>query len=157
MVKINVRFDPKLESIQSEFGKFPDNIAKFIQQAGSAAALEIEGQAKKFAPVDTGRLRASIGTSIGITNRLQAIVQTNVNYAAYVHEGTKPHFPPISALEGWASRHGVSARAVAKSIARKGTKAQPFMRRAVEVKEDDIAKAYEYYITKGLRYISGRL
>lgn len=42
-------------------------------------------------------------------------------YAIYVERGTKPHFPPISALQGWASRHGIPVWAVARKIAREGT------------------------------------
>ena len=42
-------------------------------------------------------------------------------YAIYVEEGTRPHFPPIAALQGWADRHGIPVWAVALKIAREGT------------------------------------
>jgi hypothetical protein len=42
-------------------------------------------------------------------------------YAAYVEYGTKPHMPPISALQAWADRHGIPVWAVALKIARDGT------------------------------------
>jgi HK97 gp10 family phage protein len=54
------------------------------------SAFEIERAAKILSPVDTGRLRASIATSLGVMNRgITSIVSTNVFYAIYVHEGTK--------------------------------------------------------------------
>lgn len=45
----------------------------------------IEAESKRGAPVDTGRMRASIYTTISST---MAIVQPKVDYAIYVHEGT---------------------------------------------------------------------
>lgn len=102
------------------------------------AALIVEGDAKRLAPVDTGRLRGSIAHEIrsmsGLTGEdvVQGVVGTNVIYAAAVHDGSRPHWVPIRALEVWASRHGVSARAVQLAIARRGTRARPFLRQAFE-------------------------
>lgn len=47
-------------------------------------------------------------------------------YAAVQEYGSKPHWPPISALEGWAQRHGIPAFLVARKIATEGTKPRPF-------------------------------
>lgn len=52
-------------------------------------ALDIEGRAKQYCPVDTGRLRASIAnevTSEGDT--FAAYVGTNVEYAPHIEFGT---------------------------------------------------------------------
>jgi len=51
-------------------------------------AFRIERNAKQLTPVDTGRLRASIATSMYIGS-LGAKVSTYVDYAVYVHEGTR--------------------------------------------------------------------
>lgn len=49
-------------------------------------------------------------------------------YGPYVEFGTKKHFPPPDALEGWAKRHGFdSAWPICKVIAKRGLKARPFM------------------------------
>ncbi len=49
-------------------------------------------------------------------------------HAPYVEYGTKPHFPPLDALEGWARRHGFdSAWPIALKISKKGTPAKPFL------------------------------
>ncbi len=49
-------------------------------------------------------------------------------HGPYVEWGTKPHFPPLDALEGWARRHGFdSAWPIAKKISEKGTPAKPFL------------------------------
>ena len=46
----------------------------------------VERYAKQRAPVDTGRLRASIASSV---RDLTATIMTNVDYAIYVHDGTR--------------------------------------------------------------------
>lgn len=95
-------------------------------------ALNILGaDAKRFSPVDTGRLRSSITGTVskaGFPNpRLQGIVGTNVEYARFMEEGTgifagnsPVRMPPIEALEGWARRHKVNAWSVAYAIYRRG-------------------------------------
>ncbi len=55
-------------------------------------AIRVESRAKQLAPVDTGRLRSSITWRITLgAGGLNAIVGTNVAYAVFVHEGTRPH------------------------------------------------------------------
>jgi HK97 gp10 family phage protein len=52
----------------------------------------VETAAKQYAPVDTGRLRASITTalfSVPYDPYLAVRVGTDVDYAVYVHEGTR--------------------------------------------------------------------
>ena len=81
-------------------------------------------QAKALAPSDIAELRGSLTKQVTAAN---AVVGTNVEYAPYVEFGTRPHAAPISALQGWADRHGIPVGAVWMSIKRKGTKAQPFL------------------------------
>lgn len=57
-------------------------------------------------------------------------VGSDLNYAVFLEEGTRPHFPPAykgSSLDLWAESKGIPTYAVARSIARKGTKAHPFV------------------------------
>lgn len=100
-------------------------------QAMRRATLLVESVAKRKAPVDTGRLRASITSSIRTTgflgNQLQGTIGTSVKYAPFMELGTgRPagnaptKFPPIQALEGWARRHGIPAYVVALTIFRRG-------------------------------------
>jgi HK97 gp10 family phage protein len=79
-----------IDKVRAAFAKFPDTIGPHLRDASMKSAFLIEGAAKKLSPVDTGRMRASIATSLGIRDRgITAIVQTNVHYAIHVHEGTK--------------------------------------------------------------------
>jgi HK97 gp10 family phage protein len=53
-------------------------------------AAKVETAAKTRCPVDTGRLRSSINWRMELEgDKLVAIIGTNVEYAIYVHEGTK--------------------------------------------------------------------
>lgn len=103
----------------------------------TTAALLVEGSGKRKAPVDTGRLRGSIGHEIRTTRTLfgmdvTGVVGTNVIYAAAVEFGSKPHWVPLSALEVWAKRHHMEAQVLQRVIARKGTKAHPYLRPAYQ-------------------------
>lgn len=64
----------------------PRAFEKALTNAIQKGAYLVERLAKQNAPVDTGRLRASIATSI---IPFQATVQPHVNYAIFVHEGTR--------------------------------------------------------------------
>ena len=92
------------------------------------SGLKVETSAKRKAPSDTGRLRSSINNQI-INNGFTTIVRADVDYAMVVEKGSRPHFPPPSALEGWARRHNAEGLefAIALMIARFGTRPRPFL------------------------------
>lgn len=93
----------------------------------------VVARAKQLAPVDTGRLRASIHavgpfrTPLG----LAVDVVADVNYAKWVHDGRQAgsRMPPPAALAGWARRHGAAGAefAIARAIANRGVPARPFL------------------------------
>lgn len=103
------------------------------------ATLLVQTSAKRLAPVDTGRLRSSITPEIREeSRRVIGVVGSNVIYAPYMETGTRPHWPPEAALEVWAKRHGTTAYIVARSIARKGTKARPYLQPAFDQNKERI-------------------
>lgn len=105
------------------------------------ATLLVMNDAKRLAPADTGRLRSSITPEIRAQgDQVIGVVGTNVLYAPYQETGTKPFWPPVSALSTWARRHGISAFVVARAIARKGIKAKRYMQRAFQKNEKEIMR-----------------
>jgi HK97 gp10 family phage protein len=110
------------------------------------ASIALQNQARGLAPVDTGRLRNSIGREIdrGIPPRY-ARVGTNTFYAPFVHEGTRPHWPPIAPLRRWAKRHGVNPYALQRAIATRGTRPRPFLRDAVAEAQPEIEAAVGWF------------
>ena len=61
-----------------------------LQRATMQAVLMVEADSKKMAPVDTGRLRASITHEVREIAKgvIQGRVGSNVSYASYVALGT---------------------------------------------------------------------
>lgn len=112
------------------------SIRRSIRQA-SMSELRVVGpravnRAKILCPVDTGRLRASIQGDLRRTWTLrpQFTVFTNVDYAPMVHDGTRPHV--IRPVRARVLRFTVGGRVVyAKVVHHPGTRARPFLDRAV--------------------------
>lgn len=72
-----------------------DNTDKVIEElelamtrALEAIGIEAEGDAADLCPVDTGRLKNSITHTIDAGDKT-AVIGTNVEYAEYVHNGTR--------------------------------------------------------------------
>lgn len=81
--------------------------------------------------VDTGRALSSISW---IRVGLDGLVSVDAEHGKYIEFGTAPHFPPPSALAGWARRHGMAGMeyVIARKIARDGTPARPFLHPAYQ-------------------------
>ena len=60
-------------------------IDSIVERELTDSANNIEEQSKNIAPVDTGRLRASIKADV---KGLEANIGSDVYYASYVHDGT---------------------------------------------------------------------
>jgi hypothetical protein len=87
-----------------------------------------------------------------VLTRWTGTVGPNIRYALWVHEGTKPHWAPIKPLVEWVRKKGIvgryntktrkrlggkaktasedmsAARAIQRSIAKRGTRGKPFLR-----------------------------
>ncbi len=117
------------------------NLRKGIQKTKEAIgkkleklAIELSNEIKKEAPVDRGRLRQSFQVYTERQNQVYG-VRSNLDYALPVHEGTRPFYPPIEPLKGWARRVLGSedlAYAVQSKIAEEGIDPNPFVERAIQ-------------------------
>lgn len=143
---------PSLEEAKRRFARMPAVVVSHLDKAIKNSAFVVEGKAKnELGGVnggwDTGRLASSIRPEFGV---LRAEISPHVDYAIYLHEGTRPHWVPISAIAPWANRHNIPPAVVQRSIAQKGTKANPFMVRAAQASQPDIdhffAKAVELIV-----------
>ena len=73
--------------------------------------------------VNTGNLRKSI--SHDITKQAEVIlvkVFSNSSYSAYVHDGTRPHWPPIERIALWVEKKGLATTYTAKGNKRRAPK-----------------------------------
>jgi len=103
------------------------------------ATVAVVNEAKQLVPVDRGQLHASITPEVRTAGQdVIGVVGSNLLYAPYQETGTRPFWPPISALEVWARRHGVSAYVIARAISRHGIKPKRYLQRAVEAKRREV-------------------
>lgn len=105
-----------------------DASARELRNAGR----QVVNRAKVLAPVDTGRLRASIEGRLNRTWTLrpQFTVGSNVEYAQMVHDGTRPHI--IRPRNARSLRFVVGGQVVyARVVHHPGTRARPFLDRAL--------------------------
>jgi hypothetical protein len=129
---------------------------------------EIEAKVVKYLDARkisvTGDLRKSITTEVKRTlGALQARTGTDIKYAVFVHEGTRPHWPPELPIRQWAVRKlGVTGPEVRKvtyavraKIARSGTKARPFMSLPFRLFRNQISRRIGGAIHRGLKNIKG--
>ena len=124
----------------------PDVLDSKLRQAATDVGELIAGEARENAPVDTGDLRSRIEAVVESVG--EAIVEirvgTNRKGAAAQEYGTDPgHWVPVSALRDWARRvlgDPDAAYPVARSIAKTGLEAQPYLRPAFE---DNLERALD--------------
>ena len=96
-----------------------------------ASAVDVQREAReKLREMGTWDLGNLANTTIVdlIASGLIAEIGPTAPYGPYVEYGTKKHFPPPDALEGWAKRHGFdSAWPICRAIAKRGLKPRPFL------------------------------
>lgn len=135
-----------LEEVQRKFDGIPRELrGPAMESAMRKATMIVAADAKRNAPVDTGRLRASITPEVRNTwgSTVEGIVGSNVKYAPFMELGTRPHFPPIAALETWARRHGTTAFLVCRAIARRGLKPRYYLKKALESNVKRVVECFE--------------
>lgn len=111
------------------FGRMSDDVARAVDRT----RIDVQNEARRRAPVDTGRLRSSIvSRTEGGGRSLGYVVGTNVNYAAAIEYGVAERdiFPSEKKALFWPG----AAHPVAK-VHQKERPARPFLRPAIEMTE----------------------
>ena len=85
MIKLSV--SPKLNRLERAFVNSRVNGLQELKDTIQDMAFNIERYGKQLTPVDTGRLRGSIGVKM-FAGGVRAEIGTDVHYAKYVHWGT---------------------------------------------------------------------
>jgi hypothetical protein len=142
-MKIKVELKPTAENLVRQFKGFEGILLNKIKEGVLGYALLVKRGAMEEAPVDTGRLRTSISEGMRIhSGGLTAVIQPNVDYAYWVHQGTRSHviLPKNKKALYWkGAEHPV------KRVNHPGTKPNPFMVRGVERYENE---GYSYFLGK---------
>ncbi|MFF2650604.1 HK97 gp10 family phage protein [Streptomyces sp. NPDC058045] len=110
-------------------------VAELVREIVGDITTATANAARRLAPVDNGQLRASIRDSVAVRgSTVVGEVYTDLEYAAYVHEGTgiygptgQPIRPVRARVLSWQPRGG--SRMFAREV--KGQRPQPFLLRAL--------------------------
>ena len=130
--------EKKLDGLQGE------QLISQMKRTMYVATTTLKTKARELVPVFRGALKRSIREDVEYSNKtVEGIVQATEPYAKGVEFGTKPHAVSAVALSRWAKSKGINPYALAKSIARKGTRAQPFMVPAFEQSKKKIIKIFQ--------------
>lgn len=135
-----------LNNLMKMADRYPAISEKYVNRAIQRSLIRIQDKAKVNAPFGTtGQLKNNWNLRTG---RFQGSLSSNAQSGGYyygtaVEFGTKPHFPPVDKLTLWAKRKGMNPYVLAKSISRKGTKANPFFSKSIKSSESDIDKEFE--------------
>jgi HK97 gp10 family phage protein len=126
-----------------------DRDVKDTSEPMRQATMLVTGAARRNAPVDRGVTRASIMPSVeSRNNSTVGVVGSNQMSALFMERGTRPHWPPLAALETWARRHGTTAFLVARAISRRGTKARLFLQHALDDNRGRIVQLFNDYVKR---------
>lgn len=115
-----------LNELRAKFEQSPVIVGEELAHATKMAGAGIIKEEVIQAPHDTGKLQQSIKMDY---EPIQVAIYPDIDYAKYIVKGTRPHTPPLQALEGWSRRHGIDPRIVQMKIRQKGTKANDFVKR----------------------------
>lgn len=127
-----------LDAIRLAYANSPVKMQSELGRAIQRTVLTIESRAKKEAPVNKqsggGNLRQSIRS--GMSGLMTGFVEVGAEYGIYVHEGTRPH--QIVARNKRVLANKRSGDVFGRVVNHPGTKANPFLQRAVDASESDI-------------------
>lgn len=149
MIEMHIQGLNKLSKIAEQY---PAVSEKHINLAISRSLLRVLGEEKQQAPFGvSGLLRDNWQV---ISGRFQGTLRSMSKYALFVHEGTGPHMPPIDAITPWANKKGISPWALAMSIKKKGTKANPFLKRSVDNSQAGVETEFETALSNVLSEVT---
>ena len=119
------------KELQRDLKKMSEEKAKKVKQETYASGLDVQKGAKErlkeTGAWDTGNLANTILVD-RVDGGSAAEIGPTAPYGPHVEYGTRPHFPPPDALEGWAKRHGFdSAWPICMVIAERGLPARPYL------------------------------
>ena len=142
-----------LNEIREVFRTYPVVANQEINKGLLKSGKLIVSTEKREVPIGvTNHLRQSIGMRL-VRNSI--IIVPKKKYAISVHEGTRPHYVsvsnPRSPLRIWAIKKGINPYALQKSIMRKGTKANPFVDRTVNMTNMKVRKIFVNVLEKIIR------
>lgn len=130
-----------LDKLMQIGNKYPAIAELHVNKAIARSLVRVLGQEKQSAPFGvTGNLRDNWKIENG---RFSGRLSSNAPYATAVEYGTAPHAVSAEEIGPWARKKGLNPWAVANSIKKKGTKANPFFKKAIQTSEEGVNKEFK--------------
>lgn len=125
---MNVVFDSA--AVQRVFRELPTRSLFVVNQLIEGSAIDVQREMRTRVSVGaTGDTRRRIKYVLNKAN-LSAEIYPDVPHAEALEKGTRPHWTSVkegTPLRQWADHKGINPYAVQASIAKRGTKAHPFI------------------------------
>jgi hypothetical protein len=151
-VTINIEI-PLMPKFIAEMEKSPGVIRKKIDEAIYDSINKIYGKINPgYVPNRTGRLISSFRTKF---SSLYGEVYTNLKYASYVHEGTRPHVIRIKTAKVLANKR--EGKIFGRKVNHPGTMPNPFLKRIVDLSRGEIDKTFQKKLDEAMNDIASKV
>ncbi len=148
IVKVTIK---NADEIKSAFKAAPERVSAEIGTAIGRIITSVENEAKREAPVNKqgggGNLRQSISSKM--TSRTSGMVEVGSSYGIYVHEGTSPHIIRVRTKRVLADKR--QNLMFGKVVHHPGTRANPFLQRAVDKQSSFIDREFEEAVERAVK------
>ena len=137
-------------ALRKALQKAPDTTKKGIHSMLERSGIQTQGIMKtKVKTGVSGELKKSV--KYFFTDYMTVAIEPTAKHAAPHEHGSKPHW--VSVKEGtplnmWAKAKGINPYALQKSIAKKGTKAHPFLQRTLNEVDSQVLPDFNKGISK---------
>lgn len=143
----------------------PEYTGRVLQEAMTEATLLVQREWQENMPRVSGLTARSITSDVASTPAgVLGVVSSSQPNALFLELGTRPHMPPVAAIEPWVKAVlGIRepkevkrvAFLVARKIAREGTPAQHPMARSVQSTEGQVIVMFERAAAKVAAHLVG--
>ena len=143
---------------------FP-NLVNVLQDYGKTLVENYRKGLEDGDHIATGNLYRSVKTEVTLKNQSFILEFIMPDYGEYLEQGTKPHFPPVSAIEGWIRAKRIAPRRdqqgklptekqlaflIARKISEEGTERTGIYETANALTANEFNKRIDAAITKDI-------
>jgi hypothetical protein len=146
---------PNLKQMQKAFADAPQDMYREANTAIRSSIIKVEQIATMEAPVDTHTLQGSLKHGF-VWGPLYGAVGPTVNYALYVHEGTRPHIIRYKKRGRGGLYNKRTRQGFGRVVHHPGTKPNRFMKRAADQSQRDIDKFFKDALERVVNNIARR-
>ena len=149
-----LKFTVDYEALRQALQKAPNVLKGDIHKLLERSAIMTQGKMKENVNTGvSGELKKSI--RYRFTDPLTVIVEPTAKHALPHETGSRPHWVGVKKLKSWADVKGINVYALQKHIAKKGTKAHPFVKPTLKYVDGRIYPDFNKGMNKSIKNILG--